>query len=105
MVGVHKVRAAARVRSCAARIRDGRKLAFFGVDHNQLVASVGRRDEVAVGRVKTAIMQEAFGFDLCGFEVLEVGIIDQKNLAGFLDVDDNSGGSGSPDRGTRGSGW
>ncbi len=41
--------------------------------------------------VQTAVVQEPLGLDLGGLEVLEVGIVDQQDLAGFLDVDDELG--------------
>ena len=63
------------------------QLAFLGVDDHELAARIGRRDEVAMGRVQPAIMQEAFGLDLRGLQVLEVGVVDQQDLAGFLHVD------------------
>ena len=73
---MHEVCTAARMRGLAAGFRDRHQLAFLGVDHDELAASVRRRDEVAVRRVEPAIMQEAFGLDLGRLEVLEIGVVD-----------------------------
>src|SRR5690606_39688977 len=84
---VVEVGATARVRNLAD-IDDARQVAFLGVDHHHLVGVVRRRHEVAVGAVPATVMQELRGADAGGGQVVQVLVVDQHDLAGFLDVDD-----------------
>ena len=51
-----------------------------------LVGSVGSNKEVALGSIPAAVMQELGGSDGRRLQVFDVGIIDQQDLTGFLDV-------------------
>src|SRR5690606_16009307 len=84
---VHEVGATARVRDLAD-IHNGRQLAVAGVDHHHRVGVVVRRHEVAVRAVPAAVMQELGGADTGHAEVLQILVVDQHDLTGFLDVDD-----------------
>ena len=37
--------------------------------------------------VPAAVMQEALGFDVGDLQILDVGVVDKLDVAGFLDVD------------------
>ena len=53
-----------------------------------LFGLVGGRHEVALGAVPAAVVQEARGADRRGPEVVDVLVVDQQDLPGLLDVDD-----------------
>ena len=83
--GVLEVGTAPRVGDFAD-IDDGFKLAFLGVDHHDLVRSVGSGHEVAARSVKTAVVQVFGRIDLRGLQVGQVGVIDHPHFAGFFGV-------------------
>ncbi len=85
---VHHVGATARMRRQTTGLDQRLQRAFLGVDHGHPATGVGGDEEVAMGRIQTAVMQEPLGLDLGGLEVLDVGIVDQKDLSGLLHVDD-----------------
>ena len=89
-IRMHEVGAAAGMRDLADVDQRG-ELAFLGVHHGDLVRLVGCDQEVALGRVPAAVVQEARGADLGDLELHHVGVVDQQDLAGFLDVDDELG--------------
>ena len=85
---MHEVGAASRMRRLAAGVDDADQLALLGVDDGDLVARIRRHQEVAPGLVEAAVMQEALGLDRRHLQVLDVLVVDEQDLAGFLDVDD-----------------
>ena len=64
------------------------ELALLGIDHGDLVRLVRRGEEVALGRVPAAVVQEARRRDGRHLEILDVLVVDEEDLAGLLDVDD-----------------
>ena len=74
-----------------AHVHDGFQLAGLGVDHHDLVGRIGGRQEVAAGRVEATVVQELGGVDLRRLQVLQVGVVDHPDLAGFLGVDQEFG--------------
>ena len=80
-----EVGATARVRDLAHVDQLG-QLALFEVHRRDLVAVVGRHHEVALGRVQAAVVQEARGADGRDLQRVDVGVVHQQGLAGFLDV-------------------
>ena len=81
-----EVGAATRVRNLGG-IDQRRQLAGLGVDRGDLVGGIGRHQEVTLGSIPAAVMQELGGRDGGRLQILDVGIIDQLYLPGFLDVD------------------
>ena len=86
-----QVGATSRVRRLATGFHQRRQLVFLGVHHGNLAALVRRHHEIPLGAVKPAVMQEAFGFDLDGLEVLQVGVIDEDDLPRLFHVHDELG--------------
>ena len=84
---VDEVGAATGVRRRAAGLDDGGQRALLGVDHHHLVARVGGGQEIALGAVEAAVVQEPLRLDLGDLEVLDVGVVHQLDLAGLLHVD------------------
>ena len=84
---VDEVGAATRVRDLVD-VDQRRELLFLRVDHRDLVGLVRCRHEVALGAVPAAVVQEARGADRRGLEVVDVLVVDQQDLPGLLDVDD-----------------
>jgi hypothetical protein len=82
-----EVGAATRVRDLGD-IDQRSQLAGLGIDRSDLVGGVGRHQEVTLGSIPAAVMQELGGTDGGRLQVLDIGVIDQQDLAGFLDVDD-----------------
>jgi len=72
---------------CGFGVHQRGQLAGLGIDHRHLVGSIGRHQEVALGRIPAAVMQELGGLDGGFLEVLDIGVIHQPDHAGFLDVD------------------
>ena len=70
---------------------DLHQLVVLGVDHSDLVRGVGGDQEIAAGGVEAAVMQEARGVDGCGLEIVEIGIIDQDDLARLFHIDHEFG--------------
>ena len=83
---VRKVGAATGVRNLG-NINQRGQLAGLGVDRSDLVGGVGCHQEVALGSIPAAVVQELGGTDGGGLQVFDIGIIDHQDLAGFLDVD------------------
>ncbi|MNO83200.1 hypothetical protein D3C76_744950 [compost metagenome] len=76
------------------------ELAIPGVDHGDLVGVVGSGQEVAVSAVPAAVVEEGRRANAGDGEVVDVLVVDQQDLAGFLDVDDELGTLvGGDDRG------
>ena len=67
------------------------ELARLGVDDGDLVRLVGSDQEVALGRVPAAVVQESRRPDRRDLQVVQVGIVDHQYLAGLLDVDHELG--------------
>src|SRR3989304_4576749 len=64
------------------------ELLVLRVDDGDLVPLVGRDQEVALGRVPAAVVEEEIGLDLGDLEVLDVRVVHKPDEAGLLDVDD-----------------
>ena len=88
--GIDEIGAASGMRNLA-HVDEGDQFVFLGVHHRDLVGLVGRRQEVALGAVPAAIVEEARGGDGGHFKVVQILIVDHQDLAGFLDVDDEFG--------------
>ena len=84
---MHEVGAATRVRDLGG-IDQRSQLASLGIDRSDLVGSVSCHQEVTLGRIPAAIVQELGGTDGGGLQVFDIRVVDQQNLTGFLDVDD-----------------
>ena len=67
--GMDEVGAAAGMRRRASVSTRADQLVFLGVDHRDLVARVGGDQEVALGAVEAAVVQEALGLDVGDLEV------------------------------------
>ncbi len=84
---VDEIGATTRVRDLAD-LDHGRQLVGLRIHHRDLVRLVSGREKVALRRVPAAVVQEARGVDAGHLEVVHVLVVDQQDLAGFLDVDD-----------------
>ena len=69
-------------------VNQGDNLAIPGVHHRYLVGLVGRCHKVAMGGIPAAVMQEARRVQAGHGECIQVAVVHQQDLAGFLDVDD-----------------
>src|SRR6056297_3920707 len=87
VLGVDEVRAAARVGDALDRYQ-GFEFLVTRVDYRDPVGFVGRGHEVAVGAIPAAVVQEARSVDGGDLQILDIAVVDQQDLAGFLDVDD-----------------
>ena len=87
---MHEVRAATRVRDFRG-IDQGFQFAVLGIDHRDLVGLVRGGQEVPVRAVPAAVMQEASCGNRRYRQVFHVLVVDQQDLARFLDVHDELG--------------
>ncbi len=85
-LGMNEVGAATGMRNLAD-IHQRRQLAVLGVHHRDLVGLVGGDQEIALAGIPAAIVQEPGRADLRDLQVVDVAVVHQQNLAGFLDVD------------------
>ena len=85
-LGVNEVGATAGVGNLGY-INQGGQLAGLGVHSGDLVRGVGRHQEVALGSIPAAVVQELGRANGGRLQVFDIGIIDHQDLAGFLDVD------------------
>ena len=74
-----------------AHIHDGFQVTVLGIHHGDLVRVVGGCHEVTHAGVPAAIVEEAGGIDVGDGEVIQVLIVHQHDLAGFLHVHDELG--------------
>ena len=100
-----EVGAAPRVRDLGS-VDQRRQLAGLGIDRSDLVGGVGRHQEVTLGGIPAAVVQELGGTRWWSSQVFNIGVIDQQDLTGFLDIDDPFRlDEGETMDATRGSGW
>ena len=72
-------------------IHQCRDLTLLGIDHRNLVGLVRRRHEVTMGRIPTTVVQETRGFQRGHSEGIQIAVVHQQYLAGFLHVHDELG--------------
>ena len=61
---------------------------YFMVDDRDLIGFIGRRHEITARFFPAAVVQKQGGIDGGDLEIVEIAVVDQLHLAGFLDVDD-----------------
>src|SRR5690554_3402236 len=86
MLGIHEVGAAARVRDLA-NVHDGLQVTVVGIHNGDLVGVVGGGQEVTHAGVPASVVQVLGCIDRGDGHVVQVFVVGQQDLAGFLDVD------------------
>jgi len=85
-LGMDEIRAATGMRNFAD-IDQGFQLAVLGIDDRDLIGLIGRDHEIALAGIPSAVVQVAGGIDFGDAEIVQIAVIHQQDLAGFLDVD------------------